>query len=49
MSTILISYKPTFKVGIGHIPFQLIYGLHRLLPMEYLIPSKLGQNYDPKF
>ncbi len=47
MSTILFSYKIVFKVTIGHIPFQLVYRLHPLLPMKYLLPSKSGQNYDP--
>jgi hypothetical protein len=35
-------YKTTFKVGTNHIPFQFVYGLHPLLPMEYLLPSKPG-------
>jgi hypothetical protein len=46
LSTFLFSYKTTFKVGTGHIPFQLVYGLHPLLPMEYLLPSKLRQIHD---
>jgi hypothetical protein len=48
MSTILFSDKTAFKVGISHIPFQLVYGLYPLLPTKYLLPSKLGQIYDPK-
>jgi hypothetical protein len=40
MLTILFSYRTTFKVGIGHTPFEFVYGLHQLLPMEYLLPSK---------
>jgi hypothetical protein len=47
MSTILFSYRTTLKVGTGHIPFQLIYILHSLLPMEYLLPSKLLHIHDP--
>jgi hypothetical protein len=47
MSIVLFSYKIAFKLGIGHIPFQLVYGLHLLLPMEYLLPSKPRQNPDP--
>ncbi len=47
LSTILFSYKTVFKVGIGHTPFQLVYGFHPLLPMEYLLPSKPSQNHDP--
>jgi hypothetical protein len=47
LSTILFSYKISFKVGTGHIPIQLIYGLHVLLPTKYLLPSKPGKNHDP--
>jgi hypothetical protein len=47
MSTILFSYKTSFKVGTSHIPFQLVYGLHPLLPTKYLLPSKPRQNHDP--
>jgi hypothetical protein len=47
MSTFLFSYRYAFKVGIGHIPFQLAYGLYPLLPTKYLLPSKLGHIYDP--
>jgi hypothetical protein len=47
MSTILISYKTTFKVGTNHTPFQFVYGLQSLLPMKYPLPSKPGQNYYP--
>jgi hypothetical protein len=32
LSTILFSYQTTYKVKIGHTPFQLVYGLHPLLP-----------------
>jgi len=47
MSTILFSYIIAFKVGIGHIPFQLVYGLFPLLLIEYLLPFKPRQTYDP--
>jgi hypothetical protein len=42
MSTILFSYIIVFKVGTSHIPFQLVYGLHMLLFIKYLLPSKIG-------
>jgi hypothetical protein len=47
MSTILFYYKIDFKVGTGHTPCQLVYGLHPLLPTKYLLPSKPGHNHDP--
>jgi hypothetical protein len=46
--TILFSYWTTNKVRIGHTPFQLVYGLHLLLPIKYLLPFKLGDNKDPQ-
>jgi hypothetical protein len=34
----MFAYKITFKVTVGHIPFQLIYGLHPLMPTKCLLP-----------
>jgi hypothetical protein len=48
LSTILFSYRIVFKVGTDHTPFQLVYGLHPLLPTKYLLPSKPRQTHDPK-
>jgi hypothetical protein len=48
ISIILFFYISAFKVGIGDIPFQLVYGLYPLLPTKYLLPSKPGHIYDPK-
>ncbi len=48
LSTILFSYRTTYKVGTDHTPFQLVYGLHPLLPIEYMLPFKLGENRDPQ-
>ncbi len=39
--------KPSTKLE-SHTPFQLVYGLHPLLPIKYLLPSRLGENVDPK-
>jgi hypothetical protein len=47
LSTILFFYRTIFKVGINHIPFQFVYELHPLLPIEYMLPSKPGQIHDP--
>jgi hypothetical protein len=43
---ILFSYRTTFKVRTAHTLFEFVYGLHPLLPMEYILPLKLGQSYD---
>jgi len=48
MSIVLFSYQITYKVGIGHTPFQLVYGLPPLLLIEYLLPSKLYEHVDPR-
>jgi hypothetical protein len=48
LSIVLFSYKYIFKVGTGHTPFLLVYRLHPLLLIEYLLPSKPSQNHDPK-
>ncbi len=40
-------YQTTYKVGINHTTFQFVYGLHPLLPMEYLLPPRLGEKINP--
>jgi hypothetical protein len=47
MSKILFSYQITYKAGVGHTPFQLVYGLHPSLPTEYMLPSRPSENKDP--
>jgi hypothetical protein len=37
LHTILFAYKRAFKVSTSHNPFQLVYGLHALMPTEYLL------------
>jgi hypothetical protein len=37
MSTILFSYTNAFKVGSGHIPFQVVYKLHPFVIHEIFI------------
>ncbi len=48
LSIDLFSYKNAYKVGTSHTPFQLVYGLHPLLPTEYLLPSRLVDNKYPQ-
>ncbi len=33
----LFSYKIAYKVAIGYTPYQLVYGLHPLIPIKYII------------
>jgi hypothetical protein len=48
MSIVLFSYRTAYKVGIGHTPFQLVYGLHPLLPTEYRLPSRPTEHVNPR-
>jgi hypothetical protein len=42
LSIVLFSYRTTYKVVIGYTPYQLVYGLHPLMPIEYIIPIAGG-------
>ncbi len=46
LSTILFSYRTTYKVPIGYIPYQLIYGLHSLMLTKYVLPTINGDHKD---
>jgi hypothetical protein len=48
LSVVLFSYRTTYNVGTDHTPFQLMYGLHPLLPIEYMLPSKPSENKYPQ-
>jgi hypothetical protein len=37
---VLCANWTTFKVTIEHTPFQLVYGLHPLVPIKHLLPSE---------
>jgi hypothetical protein len=34
---VLFLHKTAYKVTIGYTPYQLVYGLHTLMPIEYII------------
>jgi hypothetical protein len=38
LHSVMFTYKIAFKVSTSHTTFQLVYGLHALMPTEYLLP-----------
>jgi hypothetical protein len=43
---VLFSYKIAYKVIIGYTPYQLVHGLHPLMPTKYIIPIVEGNEID---
>jgi hypothetical protein len=35
---VLFSYKTAYKIIIGYTPYQLVYGLHPLMFIKYIVP-----------
>ncbi len=46
MSTILFSYRTAYKVATCYTPYQLVYGLHPLMPTKYLLSTISGDHKD---
>jgi hypothetical protein len=44
--TILFSYKTTYKVATWYTPYQLVYGLHPLMPTKYIVLVVSGNERD---
>jgi hypothetical protein len=42
----LFSYKITYKVITMYTPYQLVYGLHPLMPIKYIVPIANGNQRD---
>jgi len=42
----LFSYSTTYKVATWYTPYQLVYGLHPLMPIEYIVPITGGDERD---
>jgi hypothetical protein len=42
----LFSYKIVYKVVIGYTPYQLMYGLHPLMPTKYIVVVASGNERD---
>jgi hypothetical protein len=43
---VLFSYKTTYKVATWYTPYQLVYGLHPLMPTKYIVPIVNGNERD---
>jgi hypothetical protein len=46
LSTMLFSYITTYKVVIRYTPYQLVYGLHPLMPTNYIVRFASGNEKD---
>ncbi len=46
MSIIFFSYMIAYKVATSYTPYQLIYGLHPLMPTEYVLLTISGDHKD---
>jgi hypothetical protein len=42
----LFSYKIAYRVITEYTPYQLVYGLHPLMPTKYIIPTIGGDERD---
>ncbi len=42
----LFSYRIAYKGATGYKPYQLVYGLHPLMPIEYIVPITGGNERD---
>jgi hypothetical protein len=42
----LFSYKIAYKIAIGYTPYQLVYGLHPLMPTKYIMLVASGNEKD---
>jgi hypothetical protein len=38
LSIVLFSYRIVYKVVIRYTPYQLVFGLHPIMPIEYIVP-----------
>jgi hypothetical protein len=46
LSIVLFSYGTAYKVATRYTPYQLMYGLHPLMPIEYIMPIANGNERD---
>ncbi len=48
MSIVLFSYGVAYKVATSYTPYQLVYGLHPLMSMKYVILAISGDHINAK-
>jgi hypothetical protein len=46
LSIMLFSYRTAYKVATRYTPYQLVYGLHPLMPIKYIVPIAGGNERD---
>ncbi len=46
MSKVLFSFRISYKIATGYTPNQLMYGLHPLMPIEYIVLVVSGDERD---
>ncbi len=46
LSIVLFSYRIAYKVAKGYTTYQLVYGLHLLMPTKYVISAINGDHKD---
>ncbi len=46
LSIVLFSYIITYKIATGYTLYQLMYGLHPSMPIEYIIPVVGGNEKE---
>ena len=39
LSSVLWAYQTAYKTAVGTTPFQLVYGLNAILPIEFILPT----------
>ncbi len=46
LSTMLFSYRSAYKVATWYTPYQLVYGLHPLMPIKYIVLVVVGNERE---
>jgi hypothetical protein len=46
LSILLFSYKIAYKITTRYTPYQLVYGLHPLMPTKYIVLVASGNERD---